>query len=118
MVFSGAVDITGIAIVQAPNSVRVLSEPYSAERLSGSRPQAIYPHELMKPLVDSFKRLEPSVSSHYDVVGIVCPDQGLGVGGVVVADEAIDGRLEIYDRMEHAVLKPALGNLAKKPSSA
>ena len=41
-----------------------------------------------------------------DLAGIGPPDEGLGVAGVVFADEAIDGGLEIDERMEDTVFEP------------
>jgi len=51
--------------------------------------------------------LEPSVSCCDDVIGVGFPDEWLWVGGIVFADEAVDGGLEIDDGLEDAVLEPA-----------
>ena len=58
--------------------------------------------------------MEPTVSCRYDVIGVGFPDEGLGVGGVVFADEPIDGGLEIDDRMEDAILEPAPRQLGEE----
>ena len=58
--------------------------------------------------------MEPSVSGGDDVVWIGFPDEGLGAFCVVLADEAIDGSLEIDDGMEDAVLEPPARQLGEE----
>ena len=53
-----------------------------------------------------------------DPIGVGGPLEGLGVGGVVLGDEAVDGGLEVDERVERAALQPAPESLAKKPSTA
>jgi hypothetical protein len=50
--------------------------------------------------------LEPPVSGSDDFVGVCLPDEGLWIAGIVFPDEAIDGGLEVDERMEDAVLEP------------
>ena len=49
-----------------------------------------------------------------DVVWVGFPGEGLGGGGVVFADEAIDSGLEIDEGMEDAVLEPPPGQLGEE----
>ena len=65
-------------------------------------------------LVDRLQRLEPTVSRCDDLVWIGLPEEGLGVICVVFLDEAIDGGLEIDERMEDAVLEPPPGQLCEE----
>ena len=58
--------------------------------------------------------MEPSVSGGDNFVGVGFPDEGIGVGGVVFADEPIDGGLEIDDGMEDAVLEPPPGQFGEE----
>jgi hypothetical protein len=51
--------------------------------------------------------LEPTVSCCDDFIWVGFPVEWLWIGGVVFADEAVDGGLEIDDGMEDAVLEPA-----------
>ena len=66
-------------------------------------------------LVDRLQHLEPSVSGGDDVVGIGAPDEWLGFGDVVLGDEAVDGSLQVDDRMEHAVLEPTPRQFCEEP---
>ena len=50
--------------------------------------------------------MNPTGDLAEDGVGIGGPDEGFGLG-IVVPDEAVDGSLELDDRMEHAALEPA-----------
>ena len=59
--------------------------------------------------------MEPSVSGSNDIVGVGAPDERLGFGGVVFGDEAVDCGLQVDDRVEHAVLESAPGQLGKEP---
>ena len=65
-------------------------------------------------LVDWLQRLELPVSSCYDFIGIGLRGEGLGFVCVVFPDEAIDGGLEIDERMEDAVLEPPAGQLSEE----
>ena len=56
--------------------------------------------------------MEPSVPRGDDVVGVSLPDEGLRFVGVVFANEAVDGCLEIDHRVEDAVLEPTVTGLA------
>ena len=58
--------------------------------------------------------MEPSVSGGDDGVRVGFPDEGLRVFGIVFADEAVDGGLEIDDGMEDAVIEPAPGELGEE----
>jgi hypothetical protein len=51
--------------------------------------------------------LEPTVSGGDDGIGIGFPGEWFRVVGIVFADEAVDGGLEIDDGTEDAVLEPA-----------
>ena len=64
--------------------------------------------------MDCLQRLEPAVLGCDDLVGVGLPDEGLGVICVVFPDEAIDGGLEIDERMEDAVLEPPPGQLCEE----
>ncbi|NML91468.1 hypothetical protein HHL26_20725 [Sphingobium sp. TB-6] len=57
--------------------------------------------------------MEPTVSCCNDIIGLVFPDERLEVGGVVFADEAVEGGLEIAEGMEDAILEPAPGQLGE-----
>lgn len=50
--------------------------------------------------------MEPTVTSGDDFVGVRSPDEGLWIAGIVFSYEAIDGGLEVDERMEDAVLDP------------
>ena len=58
--------------------------------------------------------MEPSVSGSDDVVRFGLPDEGLWVCRVVLADETVDGGLEIDDGVEDAVLEPASGEFGEE----
>ena len=58
--------------------------------------------------------MEPSVSCGDDFIGVGFPGERLWVGGIVFADEAVDGGLEIDDGMEDAVLEPAPGEFGEE----
>jgi hypothetical protein len=62
--------------------------------------------------------LEPSVSGGDDFVGIGAPDEGFGLSFIVLIDEAIDGHLQIHDRVEHAVLQAPPCQLGEEPLTA
>jgi hypothetical protein len=47
--------------------------------------------------------LEPSVSCGDNIIGVGIPGEGLGACGIIFADEAIDGGLEIDDGIEDAI---------------
>lgn len=53
-------------------------------------------------------------SSCDDVVGIGLPNEGFGAVGVVLADEAVDGCLEVDDGVEDAVLEAPPGELCEE----
>ena len=59
-------------------------------------------------LVQRRQRLNPAGDLAEDGAGIGGPDEGLGLG-IVVLDEAVDRGLEVDDRAEHATLEPAAG---------
>ena len=59
--------------------------------------------------------MEPSVSGGDYVIGVGFSGEGLRVVGIVFADEAVDGDLEIDDGMEDAVLEPAAGEFGEEP---
>lgn len=65
--------------------------------------------------MDRLQHLEPSVSGGDDVIGVGAPDKRLGFGDVVFGDEAVDGGLQVDDRMEHAVLESAPRQFGKEP---
>jgi hypothetical protein len=58
--------------------------------------------------------LEPSVASSDNFVWIGFPYKWPGVIGVVFLDEAVDCGLQIDQRIEHAMLKPAAGQFGEK----
>ena len=59
----------------------------------------------------------PSAHLLDDVVRVGGPDEGLGVG-VGLGEEAVDRRLQLDQRAEHAALEPPPVSLAKRPSTA
>ena len=59
----------------------------------------------------------PAPDSSDDSVGIGGPGEGLGVI-VGLAQEAVDGGLEIDDRSEHAAFEAALAELGEEASTA
>ena len=59
-------------------------------------------------LVHRRQRLSPTVDLAEDDVGIGGPDEGFGLG-VVLLDVAIDRGLEVDDRVEHAPFQAASG---------
>ena len=63
--------------------------------------------------MDQIQRLVPTAHRDDDLVGIGGPDEwpGLPVG---LGDEAVDGRLKVDDRGEHAAFQPALGELGEE----
>ena len=64
-------------------------------------------------LVDRIQHLVPSFDGGDDAVRIGGPDEGLRFC-VVLADEAVDGGLEVDDGAEDAALEPALGELGEE----
>jgi hypothetical protein len=58
--------------------------------------------------------LEPSISCGDNVLWIGFPDEWLGLVGVVLFDEAVDGSLEIDDGMEDAVFEPPPGQFGEE----
>ena len=58
--------------------------------------------------------MEPSVSGGDDVIGVGFPDEGFWVGGIVFADEAVDGGLQVDEGMEDAMLEPAPGEFGEE----
>lgn len=58
-------------------------------------------------LVDRLQHLEPSVSSGNDCVWIRSPNERLCTVRIVFSDKAIDGGLQIDQRMKDAVLQAA-----------
>jgi len=58
-------------------------------------------------LVDGIQRLVPALDGGDDFVGIGCPSEGVGLL-VVLGKEAVDGGLEVDDRVEDAALEAAL----------
>ena len=57
--------------------------------------------------------MEPSVSGGNDGVGVGLPDEGPGVM-VVLFDVAVDGGLEVGDRVEHAAFQVAAGEFGEE----
>lgn len=55
--------------------------------------------------MDGFQRLVPTPDCSNDVVRVCFPDEWLWFA-VVLLDEAVDGRLQVDDGMEDAVLQP------------
>ncbi len=55
----------------------------------------------------------PPFNGGDDFVGICGPCEGLGLL-VMFGEEAVDGGLEINDRMEHAALQPPFGELGEE----
>ena len=58
--------------------------------------------------------MEPTVTRCDDLVGVGLPDEGFVVICVGSPDEAIDGGLEIDERMEDAVFEPPPGQLCEE----
>jgi hypothetical protein len=58
--------------------------------------------------------LEPSVSRCNDFLWVGFPDEWFGLFGVVLRDEAVDGRLQVDDRAEHSMFEPASGELGEE----
>jgi hypothetical protein len=58
--------------------------------------------------------LEPSVSSGDDIVWFGFPCERLGAVGIVFADEAIDGSLEVDDGMEDPVFETTARQLCEE----
>jgi hypothetical protein len=61
--------------------------------------------------------LVPSFDSGGDFVRVCGPREGPGII-VGLVEEAVDGSLQFADGSKDAALEPALGELAKKPSTA
>jgi len=59
----------------------------------------------------------PSFDGGDDFVGICGPDEWFRVG-ILLGDEAVDGRLKVENGVEYAALQPSFESLAKKPSTA
>ena len=64
--------------------------------------------------MDCFRHLEPSISGGDNLVGIGAPGEGFCLGFGVLPDEAVDGGLEVDDRVEDAVFQAAPGRLGKE----
>jgi hypothetical protein len=58
--------------------------------------------------------LLPTFDSGEDPFWIGRPNEGFGVG-VSVGDEAVDGELQVYDRLEYAALEPLARELGEEP---
>ena len=58
--------------------------------------------------------MEPTVSGCDDIVWVCFPDKWLGVADIVVGDEAVDGSLQVDQRMEDAMLEPTPGQLGEE----
>jgi hypothetical protein len=61
--------------------------------------------------------LVPAFDGGDDLVGIGGPGEGLGLL-VVLSKEAVDGGLEVDERMKNPALERRFDSLAKKPSTA
>lgn len=55
----------------------------------------------------------PAFDGGDDFIWVGGPDEGFGVG-ILLGDEAVDGGLEIDERMEHAALEAAVGELGEE----
>ena len=55
----------------------------------------------------------PTADGCDDLIGIGCPDEGLGLP-VGVGEEAVDGGLQFDDRGKHAAFQPAIGELGEE----
>jgi hypothetical protein len=59
-------------------------------------------------LVDRIQRLEPALDGGDYFIGVCSPDEGSGVV-IGLGEEALDGGLEIDERVEHAAFEASLG---------
>jgi hypothetical protein len=57
--------------------------------------------------------LVPAPDSGDDVVGLCLPDEGLRLT-IMLVDEAVDGSLEVDDRMEYAVFQSSARQLGEE----
>ena len=65
-------------------------------------------------LVDRISHLMPAPDGGDDLIEVGGPDEGLGLG-VVLIEEAIDRNLQIEDRTEHAALQSPFGERGEEP---
>ncbi len=63
--------------------------------------------------MDRIQHLVPAFDGGDNPVWIGGPCEGLGVG-VLLGDEAVDGGLEVDQRVERAALQPPLGELGEE----
>jgi len=53
------------------------------------------------------QRWEPSINGSDYIFGFGFPDEWLGLLGVVLGDESVNGCLQVDEGMEHALLEPS-----------
>jgi len=58
--------------------------------------------------------LEPAFSGCDDAAWVGSPDEGLGLGPVVLVDEAIDGGLEVDEGMKDATFEASPGEFGEE----